>query len=271
MDPRKEQYRKLFKGVQDEMSLLLLKETKKLESLDVSFKDSTARSAALKKLRIDMCEPLQLKQYKKTLLCVELAGSRSGREIIEALIADESIKQSRLLFVEFGSFMGASSIRWSQVVDHIDVITVDPWIDDLSEYLSEIRLCPIRSSMVKGFSHDEYFEMIEDLKAMGIYYYIKTLLNDYENILPIRGRSPYLLFQLHLRGIYPDIIYYDANKNGVDLKIALELFPFSILCGDDFMWKDENGQFPLQEALEEIHKIYGGKVDFLGQSWILRR
>ncbi|KZR65044.1 hypothetical protein [Prochlorococcus sp. MIT 1306] len=271
MDPRKEKYRKIFKGVQDEMSLLLLKETKKLEPLDVSIKASSSRASAINKLRIDMCEPLQLQQHKKKLLCVELAGSRSGREIIEALIAEESNNQSRLLFVEFGSFMGASSKRWSQVVDHIDVITVDPWIDDLSEYLSEIRVCPIRNSMVKGFSHDEYSQMIEDLKAMGIFYYVKTLLNDYKNILPIRGRSPYLLFQLHLRGIYPDIIYYDANKSGVDLRIALELFPFSILCGDDFMWKDENGQIPLQAALEEIQQIYGGKVDFLGQSWILRR
>ena len=41
--------------------------------------------------------------------------------------------------------------------------------------------------------------------------------------------------------ILPELIYIDALKSDEDLWVAHEVFPASILCGDDWTWRDETG------------------------------
>ncbi len=83
------------------------------------------------------------------------------------------------------------------------------------------------------------------------------------------GRSPEALEYLKKRGIEPDLIYIDAFKKRIDVDVALDLFPDAVVCGDDWNWKNSEGEMQMQENVLGVAKERGLSVVADRATWIL--
>ncbi len=92
-----------------------------------------------------------------------------------------------------------------------------------------------------------------------------------DRFIPLRRRSPEALFYLKQRNIYPEMIYIDVYKEEEDLRVADELFPDAILCGDDWDWRDEDGELVMQLNVQRFAADYGFRIEAEGATWILAR
>jgi SAM-dependent methyltransferase len=99
--------------------------------------------------------------------------------------------------------------------------------------------------------------------------YTKQITRDLKNISLVRSQSPAFLMSLYFREIYPDIIYFDADKEGQDIELAISMFPDSIICGDDYIWTDKNNENPIKSCLEIMEQNHPRRIIKNGQSWIL--
>ena len=90
-----------------------------------------------------------------------------------------------------------------------------------------------------------------------------------DRFIPVRQRSPKALHYLRQRGIQPQLIYIDALKSEEDLRVAHDLFPSSILCGDDWNWPDEDGRFRMREYVERFAEEKGFPIEAEGATWLL--
>ena len=228
-----------------------------------------SRKHAVDKLLIDLGERKSPNSIKNGLSIIELAGNHHGRDLITSLITDEARQTDELLMIEVGAFLGGSALRWAKASPKCRIIAIDPWANDHTEYLKSVYTDPNRRSMLSDINEDDFKTTLAYLQSNGSLSYTKQITHSQPNIGLVRSQSPAFLLSLYFRQVYPDIIYFDADKEGQDIELAISLFPSSIICGDDYLWTDQSKINPIMSCLEKLTKSNGRVIFKKGQSWIL--
>ena len=183
-----------------------------------------------------------------------------GRHLVIDVIREHGIT----LMLEIGCFLCGSTRQWLDASPDLEVIGVDPWDGNWSSY--------VRKKSEEGHP---IFAALEDTLADTIQRYgnyclaLNNIRDHRDRFIPVRQRSPEALHYLRRRGIRPQLIYIDAFKSDEDLWVAHDLFPRSILCGDDWNWSDENGRFRMREHVERFAAEKGFVVEAEGATWLL--
>ena len=242
----------------------------RLGPVPVSSKFNTEmRREMTDKLLIDLGEKQASDLVSTRLTPIELAGNHHGRELITKMIIDEANKTDELLMIEIGSFLGGSALRWAKASSKCRIIAVDPWANDHTDYLETVYKDPNRKSMLSDINEEEFKITLDYLRDNGSLSYTKQVTGNHKNIELVRSQSPAFLLSLYFRKVYPDIIYFDADKEGRDIELAVSIFPESIICGDDYLWTDQNKEGPIVSCLEKMANRHQRTASNNGQSWIL--
>jgi hypothetical protein len=191
-----------------------------------------------------------------------LSLDAGGRHLVVDAIREHGVT----LMLEIGCFLCGSTRQWLDSSPDLEVIGVDPWDGNWSTYVR------------KGAKEsDHVFAALEDPDALAdtIQRYgnyclaLNNIRDQRERFTPVRQRSPEALHYLRRRGIEPQLIYIDAFKSDEDLWVAHELFPRSILCGDDWNWADEHGCFRMREHVERFAGEQGFTIAAEAATWLL--
>ncbi len=191
-----------------------------------------------------------------------LALDAGGRHLVTDIIQERKIS----LMVEVGCFLCGSTRQWLESRPEITVIGVDPWEDNWGNYI-----------LKKTAEGKKSMRMLDDPAATARtvveYGNYRIALNNVrpwrDRFVPIRQRSPQALHYLRRRGIRPQLIYIDAYKEEEDLRVAYELFPEAVLCGDDWDWRDEHGELVMQKTVQAFASEQGFGVESEGATWVL--
>ena len=149
--------------------------------------------------------------------------------------------------VELGSWLGLSAKFFLDVAPNATVLCVDHW---------------------QGSREHQH---VEEWRSKLPILYETFLVNLWEyrdRVIPIKRKTVEGLKVIHSLGIHPDVVYIDASHEYKDVcwdvHTALELFPDSIICGDDWSWSD------VQKAVSEIASNFKKKVHIEdGHAWYL--
>ena len=143
------------------------------------------------------------------------------------------------IIVEIGSWLGNSARFILESAPQANMICVDHWFGSKEHLESE---------------HEHIRKIIPTL-------YETFLVNlwDYRSrLVPLRTDSIRGLHEIHRSGVKPDLIYIDASHDYhnvfEDVKTALDLFPNSVICGDDWHYED------VRRAVGELAQEYGKKI-----------
>jgi len=90
-----------------------------------------------------------------------------------------------------------------------------------------------------------------------------------DRIIPIRKSAPEVYGYLRSCGLKPEAIYIDANKEWPPFIGAHESFPDAIICGDDWTWKNADGEYPVREFAHKIAEMRKGKVISRKATWLI--
>ncbi len=189
-----------------------------------------------------------------------LSLDAGGRHLVIDVIREHGIT----LMLEIGCFLCGSTRQWLESSPDLEVIGVDPWDGNWSTY--------VRNKTEEGHP---VFAALEDTLADTIQRYgnyclaLNNIRDERERFIPVRQRSPEALHYLRRRGIQPQLIYIDAFKSDDDLWVAHDLFPRSILCGDDWNWPDEDGRFRMREHVERFADEKGFTIEAQEATWLL--
>jgi len=150
-------------------------------------------------------------------------------------LLDETTK----IVVEVGSWLGSSARFILKHVPVAKIVCIDHWLGSREHWESEA----------------EYIlEQIPTLYET----FLVNLWDDRSRVVPLRTDSVHGLREIHRAGIKPDLIYIDATHDYPnvleDVKTALDLFPGSTICGDD--WHYEG----VRQAVGELAQEYGKKI-----------
>ena len=189
-----------------------------------------------------------------------LSLDAGGRHLVIDVIREHGVT----LMLEIGCFFCGSTRQWLDSSPDLEVIGVDPWDDNWSTY--------VRKRAEEGHP---IFAALDDTFADRIQRYgnyclaLNNIRDARDRFIPVRQRSPAALHYLRRRGIQPQLIYIDAYKSDEDLWVAHDLFPRSILCGDDWNWADEDGRFRMREHVERFAAEKGFTIEAEGATWLL--
>ena len=189
-----------------------------------------------------------------------LSLDAGGRHLVIDVIREHNVT----LMLEIGCFLCGSTRQWLDSSPDLEVIGVDPWDGNWSTY--------VRNKTEEGHP---VFAALEDTLADTIQRYgnyclaLNNMRDERDRFIPVRQRSPAALHYLRRRGIQPQLIYIDAFKSDEDLWVAHDLFPRSILCGDDWNWPDEDGRFRMREHVERFADEKGFTVEAEGATWLV--
>jgi hypothetical protein len=191
-----------------------------------------------------------------------LSLDAGGRQLVIDAIREHGIT----LMLEIGCFLCGSTRQWLDSSPDLEVIGVDPWDGNWSTYIRQ-----------KAEEDDNIFATLEDPLALaetiqryGNYAIALNNVRDArDRFIPVRRPSPEALHYLRQRGIQPQLIYIDAFKSEEDLRVAHDLFPRSILCGDDWTWADEDGRLRMREHVERFAAEKDFTVEADGATWLL--
>jgi hypothetical protein len=191
-----------------------------------------------------------------------LSLDAGGRHLVIEAIREHGIT----LMLEIGCFLCGSTRQWLDSSPDLEVIGVDPWDGNWSTYIRKHTEegNPIFTAL------ENPFEVANTLQQYGNYRIALNNIRDArDRFIPIRQRSPKALHYLRQRGIHPQLIYIDALKSEEDLWVAHDLFPRSILCGDDWNWSDDSGRFRMREHVERFAGEKGLPIVAEGATWLL--
>ena len=183
-----------------------------------------------------------------------------GRHLVIDVIREHGIT----LMLEIGCFLCGSTRQWLDASPDLEVIGVDPWEGNWSTY--------VRRKTEEGHPLFAALEgtLADTIQRYGNYCLALNNIRDHrDRFIPVRQRSPEALHYLRRRGIRPQLIYIDAFKSDEDLWVAHDLFPRSILCGDDWNWCDEHGRFRMREHVERFAAEKGFVIEAEGATWLL--
>lgn len=199
--------------------------------------------------------------------CVEpfyLSLDAGGRE----LVLQKLVRKKNPLMVEIGCFLCGSTQRWLNASAEVTLIGVDPWDFNWAPYVREIASTEHMKRHLDRI--EDIDQLAADLKKFGNYVLALNNVRMFrDRFIPVRRRSPEALEYLKKRGIEPDLIYIDAFKEKIDVDVALDLFPNAVVCGDDWNWRNSDGEMQMQDNVLEVAKERGLSVVADRATWIL--
>jgi len=243
-------------------SQLLLKKVLAQPPLPEACLQASCRQQRLNKFRRDFPLPcLKVANNGSGLQCspVSLQHFCSGRDlIVEQLHRLERQRQSSALMLEIGCFLGGSSKLWLNATSHMTLIALDPWPTNYVDQLDQLLASAQTAHVLSHLDADALSGLRALLDQYGSYGFICQAFHGQERFIPWRGRSPDALVSLYARKIYPDVIYFDADKCVFDIHIARHLFPKSLIGGDDLLWQDRQGDNAFANQLHALTAEIGG-------------
>lgn len=187
-----------------------------------------------------------------------------GRQIMVDMLKRKRVE----LMVEAGCFLCSSSKQWLDVSPDLHLILVDPWGGNWAPYIRRLA-----SERPKWISDPEPLEEVaRAVEAHGNYLVALNNIREYNSrVVPVRKGVPEAYEYLKRQGVKPQAIYVDALKQPDDYFKAVETFPDAILCGDDWTWANEAGEFPVRDYVRQIAAVQGGEVEAVDATWIIHR
>lgn len=177
-----------------------------------------------------------------------------GRHLIDTVIA---ARPSGIL-VEIGSFMGGAARRWLSMYPDLRCVCIDPWRPNLIDYVA--RLDKVDWA-VKSYGVDAIRHYAVLLAAHGPLRVVQNNLAEFRNrCIMVRLGVPEAFGHLAEAGLQPDIVFLDAMKQREEFEGADAAFPDAIITGDDWSWKDQNGDYPVQRFAAELAAHRGGAL-----------
>ncbi len=146
-----------------------------------------------------------------------------NKRFLKQCVEDTSIK----VIVELGSWYGKSAQYMMKTATHdLTLICVDIWSS------KDIKA---GNQVIKN---ETFGEMVGEHPLYENF--ISNLWDYADKVIPIKDSTINGLKLIHEKGIKPDVVYIDANHTYNDVKAEItltnELFPFAIICGDDWNW-----------------------------------
>jgi len=141
------------------------------------------------------------------------------------------------VIIDGGSYMGLSAWWWLNIYPESTVICIDHW---------------------KGSAEHQSESMKEEIA--NLYDYFLTNLEEYKNrVIPIKENSSKGMAIVKEFGVIPDIVWIDWSHDELsvfsDVLDAIELFPDSIICGDDYTWDGVKAGLESLKAIMNV-KLY---------------
>ena len=192
-----------------------------------------------------------------------------GRDLMFSLLDRENVA----LMVEVGVLYGGSCLQWLKHKPTISVVGIDPWDFDNEQvrYWWRYRHSYGLSNLdQKGMSDNDFLEQL--LRPDAAYRATLSNLWDYrDRFVPVRGRSPEMLYKLAQLGLTPDLVYFDSDKELSDLWVCQKLWPTAIISGDDWTWSpiDQNNIYPVQEVVGKFAAEHQMEVHSSEATWYL--
>jgi hypothetical protein len=187
-----------------------------------------------------------------------------GRHLIVDLIRERQPK----VFLEVGVFVGGSSLQWLQNSPaDMTLLAADIWDHYVENWVSRMAREPA-PWILDDIGAVRALEI--PLKKHGIYKVALHNLRSFrERVIPLR-MSIAQLYGYVMSFVEPDIIYIDANKERLDYVLAHETFPNSILCGDDWEWKNAEGECAVRPFVYEVATARNCDVIAECATWVLK-
>jgi hypothetical protein len=184
-----------------------------------------------------------------------------GRELVTELIQNTRPR----IILEVGTFLGGSALTWLETNRDSTVITLDPWTQAVASYVDIVIASPpfwVRDT-------EPLKPISEAIHRHGIAKVALHNLRSFrERVIPIQ--MPAEAGYAYIRSfVEPQIIYIDANKQPQDYMLAHQLFPNAILCGDDWTWQDESGDYPVRGYVHQVAAFRDCTVLAKDATWVL--
>ena len=250
----------------------LLQITKGMKSLDDRLY-SNNHGNNVKKIRRDFPQPAISAECKsRPLDPVELFSKNSGRHILERHLQmmDDSSKDQKL-FIEFGVLLGGSCKRWLSVSDTFHILAIDHWPAEPLTVIHGLLDDPKTKGSLSHLSQEQVNQLLNNLEKYGFQQYLINCCLNPNRFTIARAKLPDILFYLYDRKIYPNVMYFDADKDWNSIEIALKLFPCTTICGDDYLWKSEGIENMIPTKLHEFSQEKAFNLEVSGNTWILKR
>ena len=197
---------------------------------------------------------------------IQLSLDGGGREIVEELLQDNNIKN----LVEVGAFLCGSTRRWLEANPNLTVFCIDSWGSGLRDYLDKL-ISTFPQWIENQVDRDQLRTLIGYYDTYGIMEVALNNIKEYrDRLIPIRKNAPEVYEYLKSSGLEPDVIYIDANKQWPEFISAHENFPDAIICGDDWTWKDSNGEYPVRDYVQKLADIRNKKVIAKDATWLIQ-
>ena len=203
---------------------------------------------------IRIAHPWPEKRPFPGLLGLGLGFDGGGRELVDAMIR----QNDSATMLEVGAAFGSSARRWLAQSPQLTLICVDAW--DNPKWPEEVA------------AYGE-LELAEKLKeSNGAERVFQTNLWEYrDRVTAIRGYAPQALKILTDNGVWPDIIYVDADKEAKTLRGAADMFPNSIVCGDDWSWSEAATPYlyPIRAGVRDLARRRNAHLIVRKATWVI--
>lgn len=187
-----------------------------------------------------------------------------GRHLIVELIRD--LRPS--IFLELGTFLGGSALQWLEnSPPSMTLIVGDVWGESAQNWIFEQMENP--APWIADV--DKVRALAAPLQAHGIFKVAMHNLREFrDRVVPMRMSRAELYSEIKTF-LEPDIIYIDAGKERPDYIDAEKMFPKAVLCGDDWEWQNERGDFPVRAFVHELAERRNCDVVVDRATWVLRK
>lgn len=209
-------------------------------------RETLAPSDALDLLRARYAWPAE----RPALPPIDWSLDGGGRELVVQCI----LRRGARVVLEIGAFLGGSTRLWLAASPQVTVIALDPWEGSWANF-------------AVSSGKPQFAAQLAAADA-GYQTFLANLWEHRERVVPLRGKSPEKLYELHALGVAPDLVYLDSDKSGVELEICRELFPHATLTGDDWTFGAAEG-YPIRGPVESFCRRHGCHVRTKMATWII--
>ena len=154
----------------------------------------------------------------------------SQQKMFEQIVTPETS-----MILELGTWLGMSTQLLLNMAPQAMVICVDHWLGSREHHENE-----------------DFRKKLPTLYET----FLVNLWEERKRVIPVRLATLAALDEIHQCQIVPDLIYIDASHAYqdvyADINTSLQLFPTSVICGDDWSW--EEVRRAVMEIAEEHNK-----------------